>query len=338
MSKDCRPLLAIWMLMISLVACAPVLDSPPEAAPRVMLEVDCGWQDIVADWSSHQDGRLVITDSRDSYTESHTFTGIFSPETAEDVSFDGKAIRMERLDNDYPPANIFVSEEEDYQYLAGILDALQFSPEAQVSYRPGHSVRIIVYTFEQGDESWNSTGQYYICADGIVLKWVGEEDGADIYYESLTPIDYYQVSALEIKYSRYDYTMYWECTGDIEPAAYRLCISDKNGGHRDFTLEEARDLLPSHPLGKNADLVLVSQINPLPPNNTEDYLKITEYSSKVVSERTYYLSPEGKLTRFLTYGGSHHGGDFEVFYLSLIFASEKAFDYDAIVHLLEENP
>lgn len=330
----------VFALVCTLAACAEKTPDPPEPQARMMLEVEsCGWQEP-GDPPGFQEGLLVISESLDDYTEHWEFTNILSPETMEETTaFDGKGLWLQRREVNWSPADptsIFVSEEADYEYLVKMLAGLTFSTE--LSQRNELDAGLLLATLDLKEGEWEETGKYFLCPDGTVLLGAGIDPVTHypICYESSETADYHRVSAMEIKYNLFSKEFYWECFDYVryKPESYRLCISSRKG-HRDFTLEEARALLPETHLMKGG------QINRVSLANGRDYLKITEYSwtqERGLWENTYYLTPENKLFKQRnSFGTRYHTGHWEWFKCSLVWTYEDVLDYDNLSRLLEGN-
>lgn len=347
-SKIILLMLLCCVLLLSLVACTDSQTSPvtPE---RVMLDVDCGWEmqpnlgNIQPPFPISDNQTLKITDSLDDYSKVNTFTGISTPHTKDSSTlFNGNGIQLVRhyigsptLLN--PP---FVSELEDYEFLMDTINNLVFSKDH--SERDDYDRRLIIYTFEKNDGRLNNTDQFYICADGTVLKRI-EEDQGIVFYESLTPVDYYQISAMGIKYSQLTHYTYW--FGQLgSNHTYKLCISGPMG-HRDFTREEAEEILPTLLNLDNMGITeMTNIINHKLNYPLEDYIKISVYEarpsdeSNPYEEQTFYLSPDGKLRQFRTgFAYFYYSGEREWFECNHILESVENFDYNAFLKLFDSE-
>ena len=116
-----------------------------------------------------------------------------------------------------------------------------------------------------------------------------------------------------------------------------LCISS-NTVHRDFTLEEARDLFSDL-----KDEIVTQVVNPDPIANRESCIKITEYlqgpADEEIQSRSYYLSPEGRLMFFSEMDHFTHfywNKDIEMFECTLMWESEPVLDYSEILKLVND--
>lgn len=334
------------ILLVLLAVCLSVSGciATPSGNEKVMLDVECGWQEIKDFGSGPREGRLIINDSIDGFIESHEYTNIKSPVGGGMV--EDTAIFLGRYfpDGQYPAITFeekfksFVANVADYDWLIGTLENLTFSTAKNT--RSDTDARVVVEVFRKDNDDWNEPDIYWVCADGIVLK-EGIEEGYTCFYASHTPIDYYNVSALQVKYEQITHSYYLSCFSPqiTRPEQYRLCISS-NKGHRDFSLAEARDLF-SDKEGKEL-AALTGVVNPDLAANLESYLKITEYSSLhdgKIESTTYYLSPEGKLTIFRdldTFIHCYWNGEQEQFNVLLLWESEPVLDYSEILKLLDD--
>lgn len=234
----------VFTLACILAACAEKTPEPLEPSAQVMLEVeDCGWQEP-DDAPGFHEGLLIISESQDDYSERHEFTGIRTPEIREETTaFGGKALFLQRYDTLWGPGcpgGIFVSEKEDFRYLTEMLAGLTFSSE--LSPRSNLEAGVLLTTFDLAGDEWEETCNYYLCSDGVVLKEAGVDPITNyaVQYESWETVDYYRVSAMEVKYNLFSgHQFYPECHDKHEPEAYRLCISSRNG-HRDFSWKRPR--------------------------------------------------------------------------------------------------
>lgn len=341
--KPSKPILLILLAgCLSISGCTST--APPSEPERVMLSVDCGWQDIKDFGSGSGEGRLVITDSIDDYQERHEFTGIKSPvrEGIEGTEGD-TAVFLARW---YPGSSMYTSQDmsqsfvtdlDERNWLIESLESLTFSTVKNT--RRETEARVVAYVLKKDNDKW--TGQaYWICPDGIVLL-EGAEDGYTCFYESHTPVpvDYYYISALQVKYYQIpsNFTLFCFDAQLTGPEQYRLCISS-NTVHRDFTLEEARDLFSDL-----KDEIVTQVVNPDPIANRESCIKITEYSQgpadEEIQSRSYYLSPEGRLMFFSEMDHFTHfywNKDIEMFECTLMWESEPVLDYSEILKLVND--
>jgi hypothetical protein len=311
-----------------------------------MLSVDCGWQEIEDFGSGPREGRLVITDSIDDYQERHVFTGIKSPvrEGIEGTEGD-TAVFLERWHPNgffgytyQDMSQSFVTDLDVRNWLIESLESLTFSTVKNT--RRETEARVVVHVLKKDNDKWTGRA-YWICPDGIVLK-EGAEDGYTCYYESHTPVpvDYYYISALQVKYEQIPSSFFLFCfdaqlTG---PEQYRLCISS-NTVHRDYTMEEARDLFSA--LKEGIDFTQV--VNPDPIANRESCIKITEYSQgpadEEIQSKSYYLSPEGRLMLFREmdqFAYFYWNGDHEMLEYLLMWESEPVLDYSEMLKLVND--
>lgn len=330
------------LLAVFLVACAkPSIN--PVSSEKVMLDVECGWEQPPS-LPDNPDDTLIITDSIDDYSEQYIFTGLRTPELVEGpIFFDGTAIELSRYEvsHSHTWVRAFVSRAEDYKYIASSLNELEFSDIP--SERTCEDYRIIIDIYEQEYDEVNEKDKFYVCADGIVLILAYVEDGFAIYYESLTPIDYYHISALHFKYSQRIRNITWEFSSQTIPKYYRLCISSSSL-HRDFTLEESEEILTFLLNVKDVrQIEMVTKINHKQPSPLESYVKITEYTLYTlnpleIKEQTIYLTPEGKLIYHLgtTFGERYYSGHWESFKCNRMFISIEDFDYDTFLEFLNE--
>ncbi len=346
MNNRLVPVVLVLVLGLSFLvaSCTP---SPPEEepGPRVMLEVEsCGWQPPVIS-NTNTDGKLVITENPDIQANPIEFFDIYSPDDSKVTTFNGRRILLERHDVTWPPASeedAFISDEDDFNYLNNIVENLTFIPEK--SERSELDARLVLTVYDEQEGAMQITQRFFICRDGVVLKKAGSEeiDGSKygVYHESSAPVDYYQCSAIELKYSHFHRIFYWECfencyggTRQLNPENYRLCISSPSG-HRDLTLDEAKELLPSIPAYET-----IAQLNRFSLGNANNYAKITEYTLQPNGEReekTYYLSPEGKLISYRDFiCSSYHNQEMECYHLSMVWEAKDTLDYSKFLNLLE---
>lgn len=337
-------ILLCTVLLFGLAACTNS-NANLEVSEKIMLGVECGWQEPPK-LPNNPEGILVITDSLDDYKKEHTFTGIRSPEIVEEPSlFNGKAMKIGRYwkfgeptDNIMHYAN-FVSIKEDYKYLEDSLNDLSFSSEP--SERFWDEFRVVIWTY---DDKLNAKYEYLICADGIVGRCNLEERGERVYYESLTPVDYYQFSALQIKYTKRTNNIYWKFHEVDDPHKYKLCISGPNV-HRDFTLEEAEELLYSLTEADDIKNIQIgTTVNHPAVYSPDTYIKITEYycpyydDETKVELQTFYLAPDGTLRRDFVEANLkfYENSEIEHFEASFMSVSIEKFDYVALLRLLQE--
>jgi len=333
--KPWKPILLILLAVcLSISGCTST--TPPTDTEKVMLSADCGWQEI-EDFGSRE-GRLVITDSIDGFQESHEFTGIKFPAGGGMVG--DTAIFLGRFypGGAYPMVTFeemsksFVTDVEELNWIIETLEKLTFSTVKNT--RRETEARVVAEVFKKGKKEPDI---YWVCADGIVLK-EGEEDGYTCFYESSTPIDYYFISALQLKYEQETHSYFLSCAQITAPEQYRLCISS-NTGHRDFTLEEARDLFSGL---EGMELAFTEVVNPDPIANLESYLKITEYTSPLEGgenvSRSFYLSPEGRLKIFsknnLAY--FYWNDEQEILDVYWLLESEPVLDYSEFLKLVND--
>ncbi len=343
--KPWKPILLILLAgCLSISGCTST--APPSEPERVMLSVDCGWQEIEDFGSGPREGRLVITDSIDDYQERHVFTGIKSPvrEGIEGTEGD-TAVFLERWHPNgffgytyQDMSQSFVTDLDVRNWLIESLESLTFSTVKNT--RRETEARVVVHVLKKDNDKWTGRA-YWICPDGIVLK-EGAEDGYTCYYESHTPVpvDYYYISALQVKYEQIPSSFFLFCfdaqlTG---PEQYRLCISS-NTVHRDYTMEEARDLFSA--LKEGIDFTQV--VNPDPIANRESCIKITEYSQgpadEEIQSKSYYLSPEGRLMLFREmdqFAYFYWNGDHEMLEYLLMWESEPVLDYSEFLKLIND--
>ncbi len=343
--KPWKPILLILLAgCLSISGCTST--APPSEPERVMLSVDCGWQEIEDFGSGPREGRLVITDSIDDYQERHVFTGIKSPvrEGIEGTEGD-TAVFLERWHPNgffgytyQDMSQSFVTDLDVRNWLIESLESLTFSTVKNT--RRETEARVVVHVLKKDNDKWTGRA-YWICPDGIVLK-EGAEDGYTCYYESHTPVpvDYYYISALQVKYEQIPSSFFLFCfdaqlTG---PEQYRLCISS-NTVHRDYTMEEARDLFSA--LKEGIDFTQV--VNPDPIANRESCIKITEYSQgpadEEIQSKSYYLSPEGRLMLFREmdqFAYFYWNGDHEMLEYLLMWESEPVLDYSEMLKLVND--
>ena len=131
----------------------------------------------------------------------------------------------------------------------------------------------------------------------------------------------------------------WKMDYQISSNNYRLCISSLTG-HRDFTLDEAEEIL-SPLLNVNGRIEMVPKTNHPLPQPVDSYIKITEYYSSGpsdIEEHTVYLTPDGKIINHLRtiVANRYYSGDWESFECNLMWISVEDFDYDAFLKLLNE--
>lgn len=340
----CVPFLLL--LTLSLLASSCQSQSTPSGQQeRVMLDVECGWQEIegLIAGASSREGRLEITDSID-WEVSHEYTGINTPvEAYGDEEQRDTAYYLGRfwLGGFYPAISTenaikaSVAAAADHDYIKKALADLEFS--TATSSRRETEAMIVVNVYVRDGEDWSITPAYYICLDGVVLK-EGRGGEQICYYESLNKIeDYYYFSALQEKYERDSEDIVLKCfeDGEKSPEQYRLCIANKKG-HRDFTLQEAKKMFA----GKDDQIRLTRTVNPDPPPDLESYLKITEYlfQNEKVESQTYYLSPEGRLMQYrdLLFYKDYDNERWERTKAFFLYQTKPILDYNEFLNLLEE--
>lgn len=336
---------ASWkQLFILLVPCLALAGCGPSTTPEpeAMLETKCGWQEFEGLGPGPGVGTLIITDSRDGYESEHEYN-VKPP--IEDHEIQESAFFLARYDigcrypgiGDKEIAASLITAGTDHTWLMDSLGTLSFS--ATISARPQTDARIVVEILENVDGDCQRVGVYWVCADGIVLK-EAVIDEHTCFYESLTRVDYYKISSLQIKYERSELPRIMSCFNAqvTKPEQYRLCFSGPDK-HRDFSLGEAKDLFSS--LAKDG-FVLSRKVNPDLPPNMSSYLKITEYTSLTedgeIEAQTFYLSPEGRLVHMQDYlSYSYHNDERELFAGLFWWESNPVLDYNEFLKLLKDQ-